>query len=310
LKKKNIYGAIDIGSYNCRLLIVEKSGTNRKVLNNSSVPTNLIKNLSYNNEFNKNNISKTLKCLHNYSNKLKDFDVIDYRCIATEACRSVTNPDYFLENVEEQTGLKVEIISSYEEARLSLKSSERYVAAINDDGFIFDIGGGSTELTFFKLNSLDYKTKSIAYGVINLSEKKEIFNAKYVENHLERHFNQFKQLFKNNNHKFMTIGSCSTVTSICSVFLNLSYYDPSKIEGCEMKFRDIDNTIKYIEKMSIPKMIRHPCIGDKYELLNNGIQILKKIMKIIPIKNIIVTQKSLRDAIINEISERHEKKHT
>ena len=77
-----------------------------------------------------------------------------------------------------------------------------------------------------------------------------------------------------------------------------------------MKFRDIDNTIKYIEKMSIPKMIRHPCIGDKYELLNNGIQILKKIMKIIPIKNIIVTQKSLRDAIINEISERHEKKHT
>jgi len=310
LKKKNKFGAIDIGSYNCRLLIAEKSGKIPKVLSNFSLPTNLIKNLSYNNEFNEDNISKTIKCLENFSKRLKKYNVLDYRCIATEACRSVTNPDFFLKKVKEKTGLNVEIISSNEEARLSLQSSEMYVKKINGDGFIFDIGGGSTELTYFKNHSSDYKTRSISYGVINLTEKKEIFSKIYVENHLQKHFSQFKQIFKNNNQKFITIGSCSTVTSICSVFLNLSFYDPHKIEGFEMKIDDLENTLKYIEKMSVSDMINHPCIGSKHELLSNGIFILKQLIKIIPVKKLIVTQNSLRDAIITEIHEKYERKNS
>ncbi len=307
MKKKNKFGAIDIGSYNCRLLIAEQSGKDRKILSNSSFPTNLIKNLSYNNEFNENNISKTLNCLKNFSKKLKKFDVLDYRCIATEACRVVINPEFFLKSVKEKTGLNVEIISSNEEARLSLKSSESYIKDIADDGFIFDIGGGSTELTFFRAGLSDYKTRSISYGVINLSEKKEIFNEVYIANSLSKHFSQFRELCKSDDKKFITIGSCSTVTTICSVFLNLSFYDPSKVEGYEMRIEDLVNTIKHLERMNISEMKKHPCIGSRYELLFNGIQILKKILEKIPITKMIVTQRSLRDAIINEISEKYEK---
>ena len=43
---------------------------------------------------------------------------------------------------------------------------------MNNRGFIFDIGGGSTELTFFNDEKNIFKTKSLSYGVINLSEKK------------------------------------------------------------------------------------------------------------------------------------------
>ena len=308
MKKKNNFGAIDIGSYNCRLLIAEESHKGLKTLCSSSFPTNLIKNLSFNNEFNEENISKTLSCLKIFSDKLSKFNVVDYRCVATEACRTVINPDFFTKHVKLNTGIDVEIISSEEEARLSLKSCEIYLKKIEDYGFIFDIGGGSTELTLFDLLKSKYQSKSISYGVINLSEKKEIYDNHYVDNQLRRHFNHFKKLTKDLNRDFITIGSCSTVTTICSVFQNLKYYDPRKIEGFEMSLDNLNYTINYLTKASISKLKKHPCIGHRYKLLKNGLIILSIILESISVKKMIVTQKSLRQAIINELKHEYEKK--
>ena len=63
MKKNKKIAAIDIGSHNCRLMIVEKGIDRKKIIFSHSKPTNLIKNLSFNNEFNNENISKTLNCL-------------------------------------------------------------------------------------------------------------------------------------------------------------------------------------------------------------------------------------------------------
>ena len=69
MKKNDKFAAIDIGSHNCRLLISEKNHGIIKSVFNSSIPTNLIKNLSYNNEFNYQNIKKTINCLNYFSQK-------------------------------------------------------------------------------------------------------------------------------------------------------------------------------------------------------------------------------------------------
>ena len=95
------------------------------------------------------------------SKKIKSMDVKKYKCIATEACRSVINPEYFVKEVKSQTGLKVEIIESIEEARLSMKSCSTYISKIKKQGLIFDIGGGSTELSCFNIKPNEIVTKSI-----------------------------------------------------------------------------------------------------------------------------------------------------
>ena len=64
-----ITAAIDIGSYNCRMIIVNNA-PKIKVLKTISVPTNLIKNLSYSNEFTHENIKKTVNCLTMFSRKM------------------------------------------------------------------------------------------------------------------------------------------------------------------------------------------------------------------------------------------------
>ena len=150
-------------------------------------------------------------------------NVKKYKCIATEACRSVINPEFFVEEVKKNTGLEVEIIGSVEEARLSMKSCSAYISNIKKLGLIFDIGGGSTELSCFNIKPNEIITKSISYGVINLDEKCQIFSEDHVEQDLSRHFSNYFQHFKiSEDEKFLAIGSCSTVTSLCCVFLKFA----------------------------------------------------------------------------------------
>lgn len=249
-----ILAAIDIGSHNCRLTIAKKQKNRAKVIHNFSYGTNLIKNLSYNNEFDDTNIKKTVECLEKFSKKLVQYEVENYRCIATEACRQVINPEFFVKRVKEITGISVEIISSYEEAKLSLKSCKKYIKKI-DEGIIFDIGGGSTELTYFNLGQQKFKTKSLSYGVINLSEKIQIYGKDFVKKEINNHFESFKNVeLKNINKKLFAVGSCSTATTLYAVFRNLEFFDIKMIEGSSIKPFEMMKVAESVIRMDEQKL--------------------------------------------------------
>ena len=79
----NKFASIDLGSNNCRLLIVElENETKREILRFSRV-LNLAKNLTYNNEFNDEKISSVIKLFKIFAKKMKEFNVSNYRCVAT-----------------------------------------------------------------------------------------------------------------------------------------------------------------------------------------------------------------------------------
>ena len=60
-------------------------------------------------------------------------------------------------------------------------------------GLLFDIGGGSTELTFFNFIDKPFSSKScsLSFGVINLSEKNEIYGPDYNKKLIQRYVNDF-----------------------------------------------------------------------------------------------------------------------
>ncbi len=296
-----IIAAIDIGSYNCRLTIVKKQKKNLEIVHNFSYGTNLIKNLSYNNEFNEVNIKKTVECLKKFSKKIIEFKVERYRCIATEACRQVINPEFFVKRVKEITGISVEIISSYEEAKLSLKSCTNYINEANGEGIIFDIGGGSTELTYFNLKENKFKTRSLSYGVINRSEKIQIHGKDFVTKEIRNHFESFKNNeLKNVGKDLFAIGSCSTATTLSAIFQNLTFFDIKMVEGFSMKSSDMMKVAERVVNMDKNKLKKMRCVGSRYNLLLNGTFILKEILQSIPINDLIVTQKGLKEGILSD----------
>ena len=296
-----ITAAIDIGSYNCRMIIVNNA-PKIKVLKTISVPTNLIKNLSYSNEFTHENIKKTVNCLTMFSRKMLEYNVIDYRCVATEACRQVINSDFFTEEVKNKTGLSVEIISVNEEARLCFQSCKKYFQKINNEGILFDIGGGSTEISFFNLTSEKFETSSIPLGVINLSEKINIHGKSKIISQMNRHFKSLNSDLSNEIDPSFSLGSCSTVSTLSAIYQNLTFFDKKKIEGSLLDVCEIMKIIKNLKNLKISEMLEHPCIRKRYQLLLNGIDILEKILENFPIKQILVSQSGLTGGMIENLN--------
>src|SRR3546814_19207722 len=75
------------------------------------------------------------------------------RSVATEACRRAANCDGFLTQVAERTGLRIETISSGEEARLALSGCMPLLQGGAPRALVFDIGGGSTQLMWLDISS-------------------------------------------------------------------------------------------------------------------------------------------------------------
>src|SRR5205085_2221810 len=73
------------------------------------------------------------------------------RAIATQACRMAENGAAFIERVAQETGLKLQIISPEEEARLSVAGCLNLIDRSSDAALVVDVGGGSTELSWVDL---------------------------------------------------------------------------------------------------------------------------------------------------------------
>ena len=283
-------------------MIIVNNADKIKVLKTISVATNLIKNLSYSNEFTHENIRKTVKCLTMFSKKMLEYNVTNYRCVATEACRQVINSDFFTEEVKNKTGLSVEIISVNEEARLCFQSCKKYFQKINNEGILFDIGGGSTEISFFNITSEKFETSSIPLGVINLSEKINIHGKSKIISQMNRHFKSFNSDLSNEIDPSFSLGSCSTMSTLSAIYQNLTFFDKKKIEGSLLDVCEIMKIINNLKNLKISEMLEHPCIRKRYPLLLNGIDILEKILENFPIKQILVSQSGLTGGMIENLN--------
>jgi exopolyphosphatase/guanosine-5'-triphosphate,3'-diphosphate pyrophosphatase len=92
------------------------------------------------------------------------------RAVATCAVRESSNAEAFVEAVRKRTGLRVDVISGEEEARLINLALRSEFPAQQDPLFLVDIGGGSTELVISD-GARVLLTESLPLGVVRLADR-------------------------------------------------------------------------------------------------------------------------------------------
>lgn len=90
--------------------------------------------------------------------------------VATASVREAKNSTQFIEEVEGATGLKVEVLSGIEEARLIGLAAFQSKALPGVTNLNIDIGGGSTEISLFR-DGLPVSLFSVKLGAVLCSEK-------------------------------------------------------------------------------------------------------------------------------------------
>lgn len=164
--------AIDIGSNAARLLITDvieypdsKPEFIKTVL--VRVPLRLGFDVFEKGEISTKKTEQLCKTIKAYRLLLDVYGIKHLKACATSAMRDATNAVQVLQRVKAETGITVKVISGEEEATLIY---ENHVADYmdNKESYLYiDVGGGSTELTFFSDGELVFK-KSFNIGTIRL----------------------------------------------------------------------------------------------------------------------------------------------
>jgi exopolyphosphatase/guanosine-5'-triphosphate,3'-diphosphate pyrophosphatase len=164
--------AIDIGSNAARLLISDVTenslGEPQFIkLNLVRVPLRLGFDVFEKGEIGKQRIGMILQTMKAYSHLLNVYEVAHVKACATSAMRDARNSQDIIRKVKMETGIEISIISGDEEASAIY---ENHIAEHLDQEHSYlyiDVGGGSTELTFFADGKLRYK-ESFNIGTIRL----------------------------------------------------------------------------------------------------------------------------------------------
>jgi exopolyphosphatase/guanosine-5'-triphosphate,3'-diphosphate pyrophosphatase len=164
--------AIDIGSNAARLLITEVTKNDDKdpvfnKLNLVRVPLRLGFDVFEYGVIPKPKIGMILQTMKAYKHLLNAYEVKDVIACATSAMRDAKNAGDIIRKIKLETDISIEVISGDMEAEFIY---ENHIAENldKDHSYMYiDVGGGSTEITFFSNGKVSFK-ESFNIGTIRL----------------------------------------------------------------------------------------------------------------------------------------------
>ncbi|MGE8431822.1 MULTISPECIES: exopolyphosphatase [Chryseobacterium] len=282
--------AIDIGSNAARLLINEVKINNKKPefikLNLLRIPLRLGMDVFTIGKIGEEREKMVVDSMKIFSDLMKIYKVDHYRACATSAMRDAANGNEIIERVKEASGINIEIISGDEEATLIY---ENHVAEGLDKDFAYlyiDVGGGSTELTFYENGKMMYE-RSFNIGTIRLL------------NNLvsEDNWKEMKDEIKENivsKKPIVAIGSGGNINKVFSM---------SKTkDGKPMSSSHLKKVYKEFNELSVEeRMTKHSLREDRADVLVHALNIFNNVMSWSDINRIFVPKISVADGLIQNI---------
>ncbi len=209
-----ILAAIDIGSNAARLLITEvvehayEKPTFNK-LNLFRVPLRLGFDVFETKLISAEKISMFQDTMLGFKHLMNAYKVDSVKACATSAMRDAKNSDEVLKAVSKTSGIQIEIITGDMEANLVYENHVAENLDKENSYMYIDVGGGSTELSFFTNGVLVYK-KSFNIGTIRLL--KDLVK--------ESQWEEMKTTIKNitrDQKKVVVIGSGGNINKVFSL---------------------------------------------------------------------------------------------
>jgi len=171
LKADQRYAAIDIGSNGIRLLLtrVMTSGEYCVFAKESLIrmPIRLGADVFVSGEISRDKEEQLVSTMVAFSHLLKAYKPQDYMACATSAMREATNGKTICQRIKAESGLNLEIIDGGQEAEMIFASHIAETLHPENAYLYIDVGGGSTELTYFA-NNERIISKSFLIGTVRL----------------------------------------------------------------------------------------------------------------------------------------------
>ena len=296
-------GAIDVGTNSIHMIIAKVGIVTGRLniiekekevvrLGSKTLHTGIIDNET---------IEKTIVVLKKFRQICDSKNAI-IRAVGTSAVREAKNSEDFIKRVFLETGIHIEMISGFEEARLVYQGVFFSLPIYRKRILVIDIGGGSTEFLVGEKNNVIYGN-SLPLGTIRLTEK--FFNEEKITDeeitkcrkYINGIISPIVKAIKNTRYEEV-IGTSGTIINILKIVNKTEKNIRDK--KTSFTYKEFLNVAKRIYEAKIPREIaKIPEVNEKRaDILLAGTLILEQIFKTLEIEQITVSEYALREGII------------
>lgn len=269
--------------------VTEEDGTPRfNKINLVRVPLRLGFDVFETGSISENKQQMILQTMHAYKLLLNVYGISHLKACATSAMRDAANGPAIIEDVKQHTGIDISIITGDEEAAYIY---ENHIAENLDKQHSYlyiDVGGGSTELTFFADGSLRYR-ESFNIGTIRLLKGLVT----------EKDWDEMKDHLKSNTRSalpMIAIGSGGNINKVYSM--------SKKKDGKPLTLDMLRDYYKELSSVSFEDRKRlYKLRDDRADVIVPALQIYLSVMRWADISEIYVPKIGLADGLVQSLYE-------
>jgi exopolyphosphatase/guanosine-5'-triphosphate,3'-diphosphate pyrophosphatase len=233
-----------------------------------------------------------------------DVDVV--RFVATSAARDADNADVFAAGIETRIGVRPEVVSGAEEARLSYDGATRSLPDVGDATpvAVLDIGGGSTELILGDpVSGSVHASHSLDIGSVRLTERllptdpptpAQVQTAtRLVEEALD-------ELAAHGVHVEeapTVVGVAGTVTTVATLLLGLDHWDRDRVHHASFALPEVHALAARLLSMTVAEREALGVPRGRSDVIGAGALILDRVLARSSAERLTVSDSDILDGI-------------
>ena len=301
--------AIDMGSNAIRFYVVETAGDSTyRVLENLREPIRLGGDVFLKGTIREENIRKAETAFRRFRQLLKAHGVQTVRAVATCATREASNADLLLSRLERASGIRVEVISGDEEARLITLAVGKKIPLGKKSVLIVDLGGGSVEITFVE-NGRITLADSHNFGAVRLldmlsSAEEDLRSAGQLLGEYMELVGRKLSRRGNGKKAALFVATGGNIESIASIPDVRAEPHPDYPETVCIKAGNLRRLMEELSGMSMKsRMERFGLREDRADVILPACFVYHRIAELNGSEEILIPRVSLKDGVVQEILE-------
>lgn len=301
--------AIDIGTNSIHLLIAEVDEQLRSfgVLLAEKATTRLGERDPVSGDLSAEAMERAFRTLRHDRQLAESHGVEQIVTAATSAVREAPNGGQFLQTLQEQLGLEVDLVSGPEEARLIYLGVLSGMAFGERPHAIIDIGGGSTELVLADGSDARVLT-STRIGAVRLQREfcqpdplppeRRGFLQAYIQGAMDPAVAELKKALRA-GETIQLVGTSGTAMALAALAAAEDPTPPLKLQGYRLSKERIDQLVARLLLMTPEQRRGLTAINERRaEIIVPGALILQTTMAMLGARDLLVCDRALREGLI------------
>lgn len=295
--------AIDIGSNSIRCIIVEadRFGSFR-VLDDEKSTVRLGQDLTRDGNISSEAIQRAVDTIDYIQKLIISMRVAVVEAIATSAIRLAGNGERLIELLNGRLGHAIRVISGQEEAALAALSAQRHFEMDQNRYAVFDIGGGSLEITLLHAGVIE-AAHSFDLGAVFMTDRflsQEIITQQEIKRLQSFVKHTIKKQLAAPSSVQAVIGSGGTVTALGYLASQLrGGADYTSIHGTEVLRSEIIHVLSMLSRKTVRERRQLQGLSsDRADIIVAGVAVVDAMMSVLKANRLFVNGGGVREGLI------------